>query len=101
MVSKGKRSDWLQHKEVWTTELRIWQLLSFPREAFVFVVEMGSDARNYIRKFGYSLQGLRAESHCRLSRGHRISAIAAMDCTGIVELELIIGSVILISSLTL
>ncbi len=67
--------------------------LSFPREAFVFVDETGSDARNYIRKFGYSLRGLRAESHCRLSRGHRISAIAAMDCTGIVELELINGSV--------
>jgi len=35
-------------------------VLSFPREMLVFVDETGSDARNYIRRFGYSLHGLHA-----------------------------------------
>jgi len=60
-------------------------VLSFPREMLVFVNETGSDARNYIMRFGYSLCGLRAESHCILSRGQRISAIAAMDCPWIMN----------------
>ena len=67
--------------------------LSFEREMLVFVDETGSDARNYTRKFGYSLHGLRAESHHILSRGQRISVIAALACTGIIELELIKGTV--------
>jgi len=62
-------------------------VLSFPREMLVFVDETGSDARNYIWRFGYSLCGLRAESHSILIRGQRISAIPAMDCTGIIELR--------------
>lgn len=66
-------------------------ILCFPREMLVFVDEIGSDARNYIRRFGYSLHGLRAESH--YSRGQRISANAAMDCTGIIVLKLIKGTV--------
>jgi len=67
-------------------------VLSFPREMLVFVDETGSDACNYIWRFGYSLRGLCAESHCILSGGQRISAIAAMDCTGIIELKLIKGT---------
>ena len=55
-------------------------VLSFPREMLVFVDETVSDAHNYIRRFGYSLHGLYAESHCILSRGQRMSAIPAMDC---------------------
>ena len=52
--------------------------LSFEREMLVFLDETGSDARNYTRKFGYSLRGLRAESHQIVRRGRRISAIAAI-----------------------
>ena len=40
-----------------------------------------------------SLDILRVESHHILSRGQRISAIAALACTGIIELELIKGTV--------
>ena len=94
MDSQERRFVWLQHREAWNIEQCIIMatVLSFPREMFVFVDKTGSDARNYIRKFGYSLRGLhvRAESHCNLSRGQRISAIAAMDCT---ELKLIEGTV--------
>jgi len=64
--------------------------LSFEREMLVFLDETGSDARNYTRKFGYSLRGLRAESH-QIVR--RISAIAAIDCFGTVCVELTYESV--------
>ena len=37
------------------------RVLSFPRGQLVFVDETGSDARNFARKFGYSLRGIRAE----------------------------------------
>ena len=37
------------------------RVLSFPRDQLVFVNETGSDARNFARKFGYSLRGMRAE----------------------------------------
>ena len=64
-----------------STELRalfMAQALSFPREFFVWVDETGSDARNYMRKFGFSLRGMRAECHRILVRGERISAVAAI-----------------------
>ena len=40
----------------------------------MWVDETSSDARNYMRKFGFSLRGMRAECHCIIVRGERISA---------------------------
>ena len=48
----------------------------------VWVDEMGSDNRDHIRKFGYSLRGETPVSHRILSRWKRISAIGAM-CTDV------------------
>ena len=59
---------------------------------FVFVDETGCDARNCICRFGYSLQGLRAESHVLLAMGQRISAVTAIDCNGLVEVYYIVGT---------
>ena len=53
----------------------------FIRSMFVFVDETGSDARNYMRKFGYSLRGMRTECPRFLARGHRLSAIDYISCT--------------------
>ncbi len=63
------------------------RVLSFKRDMLVFVDETGSDARNYVRKFGYSLRGTRAECLKLLARGKRISAVAAIDCQGLIEVE--------------
>ena len=59
------------------------QALSFPGEFFVWVDETGSDARNYMRKFGFSLRGMRAECHRIILRGERISAVAAISSDGL------------------
>ena len=50
---------------------------------FVWVDETGSDARNYMRKFGFSLRGMRAECHRIILRGERISAVAAISSDGL------------------
>ena len=50
--------------------------------------ESGSDARNHIRKFGYAPLGQAPVYHRFLSRGKRISAIAAISSEGLVGVEL-------------
>ena len=69
------------------------RVLSFPRDMLVFIDETGSDARNFVRKFGYSLRGMRAEVPSLLARGQRISAIAAIDHNGLIDVELTTGTV--------
>ena len=59
----------------------------------MFVDETGSDARNFARKFGYSLRGMRAEVPSLLVRGQRISAMAVIDHNGLVDVTLTTGTV--------
>ena len=48
---------------------------------FIWVDETGTDRRDNIRKFGYSLRGITPASHRFLSHGKRINVIAAMSLT--------------------
>ena len=48
-------------------------------EFFVFLNETGSDRRDYMRKFAYSLRGKPAVAGKLLFRGERVSTIAAMS----------------------
>lgn len=52
------------------------QVLQFPREFFVWLDETGSDNRDQIRKFGYSIRGFTPVCHRFLVRGTRISSVA-------------------------
>ena len=57
-----------------STELRalfMAQALSFSGEFFVWVDKTGSDARNYMGKFGFSLGGMRAVCHRIIVRTSR------------------------------
>ena len=49
----------------------------------VWVDEMGSDRRNAIRSYGYSLRGMRAQSYQFRVGGGRISAVGIMTTEGI------------------
>ena len=60
---------------------------------FVWVDETGSDRRDQMRKFGYSLKGEPPVYHRILHRGKRISAIAAMSVTGLLCYKLYKGSI--------
>ena len=62
-------------------------------ELFVFVDETGTDRRDSMRKFGYSLKGKPAVARKLMVRGQRVSAIAAMSCKGIIDVHTTIASV--------
>ena len=54
-------------------------------ELFVFIDETGADRRDAMRRFAYSLRGKPAVAQKLMVRGHRVSAIVAMSCTGIID----------------
>ena len=60
----------------------------FTADKFVWIDESGSDTRNYIRKFGYSVRGTTPVSHRFFYRGKRTNAIAAISSTGLTALTL-------------
>lgn len=63
------------------------RVFNYPREFLVWCDETGSDQRDQIRKFGYSLRGLTPVYHRYLLRGTRISSVAAMTSSGVLTYE--------------
>ena len=57
----------------------------YDRDMMIFLDETGSDRRNSIRKYGYSIRGRPLVSEKLLVRGKRISAIAFMSVNGTVK----------------
>ena len=72
----------------YATEVSIYKA-----DMFIFLDETGTDRRNAIRKYAYSLRGKPARSHKLLVRGERVSAIALMSCSGILDCRLVHGAV--------
>ena len=68
-------------------------VLQYEKEMFVFVDETGSDNRDRARKFGYAIRGEPPVYHRQLIRGRRISAIAAISTSGVLDYELTTDSV--------
>ena len=68
-------------------------IIQYPRDFLVWVDETGTDRRDQLRKFGYSIQGQPATCKRLLFRGTRISAIVAMSSSGVEAYELSTGSV--------
>ena len=64
----------------------------FDPEMFVYVDETGSDRRNRLRNFGYSLRGKPLRNQVLLARGERISAIACMSTSGILDVKTVKGT---------
>ena len=62
-------------------------------EMLIFVDETGSDRRDSLRKYGYSLRGMPAKSHKIISRGKHVSAIAMMSMNGILDVKIVHDSV--------
>ena len=67
--------------------------LQYPHTFFVWADEMGTDRRDQLRQFGYALRGERAICHRILTRGTRVSAMAAMTADGVLAYDLTTGSV--------
>ena len=59
----------------------------------IWIDESGFDNQNSVRRFGYSLRGMRPVDHRLLVRGVRYSAIPVMSTSGIHDIYLAEGSV--------
>ena len=69
------------------------KVLNFSREFLVWYDETGSDWRDEIRKFGYSLRGQTPVYHRYLVRGTRISSVLAMTLSGVLTYEFHTGTI--------
>ena len=63
----------------------------FSKNMFIFIDETGTDYRNSLRQYGYSLRGNTPTTHELLIRGERISAIACMSLYGLLNVEMFRG----------
>ena len=65
----------------------------FKPEMLIFIDETGSDCRDRLRRYGYSIRGKPPKSIKLLVRGERISVIAAMSSEGVETLKVVSGTV--------
>ena len=65
----------------------------FEPEMIVWVDEMGSDRRNVVRSYGYSLIGMCAVSHVLRVGGKRLNVIAAMSLQDVEDIYIAEGTV--------
>lgn len=68
-------------------------ILLHKKEQFVWLDETGCDNRNYMRKYGYAVKGDTPRCRRLLTRGKRISAIAAISTEGLLAVEQTTGTV--------
>ena len=61
-------------------------------EMLVFVDETGADLRNAIRRYGYSIRGKPLTSQVMLARGERVSAIACISVSGLLDVMTVKGT---------
>jgi len=64
----------------------------YEQKMLVFVDETGTDRRDSLRYYGYSLRGMTPRSHKMLIRGERISIIGIMTICGILDIHVVHGS---------
>ena len=79
---KKMRRVALQRCELKRAEF-ISEVLEFDPSMLVFVDETGSDRRNSVRKYGYSLRGMTPVTHQLCVYGKRMSAIGVLTTRGI------------------
>jgi len=65
------------------------EMTIYNRDMFVFVDEMGSDRRDSLRKFGYSLRGRPARPWKLLVRSKRVSAIGVLSTSGMLDCHIV------------
>lgn len=89
------------HKKLHTVALQQNEMLReqfssevsvYTTDMFVYVDESGFDKRNKWRKYGYSIRGKLANNCVSFARGERISAIACMSSSGLLDVKTIHGT---------
>ena len=85
-VSAIQRDSFLRLKYISEVSL-------YDRDMMIFLDETGSDRRNSIKRYGYSIRGRPLISEKLLVCGKRISAIAFMSVNGMLDCKTVAGSV--------
>lgn len=65
----------------------------YRRESLIFVDEIGTDSKDAVRSYGYSLRGKPLKAQKLLVRGEHVSAISALSMDGIIALKIVRGGV--------
>ena len=71
----------------------ISEIMDFNPKTLIFIDETGSNRRNTIRKYGYSLRGMTPVSHKFTVYGKRLSAIGILTYRGIEDVYIAEGNV--------
>ena len=69
------------------------EVVLYSPNMLVFVDETGSNRKDAMRKFGYSLRGQRCIAKKLLVRGQRVSAITALSSERVLDVKFVNGSV--------
>ena len=85
-ITASQRDDFLRMQFISEVSL-------YDKDMMIFVDEIGSDRRNSIRRYGYSIRGRPLVSEKMLVRGKRISTISCMSVHGILDCKTVTGSV--------
>ena len=70
----------------------ILDMSMYSPEMLIFVDETGADLRNTIRRYGYSIRGKPLTSQVMLVRGERVSAIACISVSGLLDVMTVKGT---------
>ena len=62
-------------------------------DMLVFLDETGADRRNMLRKYGYNMRDKPAQKHTLLVRGERVSAIANISTSGLLDVDVVKGTI--------
>ena len=61
--------------------------LCTPQICLVFIDETGTDRRNTVRNYGYSLRGKPLKNPTLFVRGEQVSAIACISTAGLLDVK--------------
>lgn len=81
-----QRDDYLRQKFVLDVPV-------YEPHMLIFLYETGADRRNILRKYGYSMRGKPAQKHAWFVRGERVSGIAIISVSGLLDVSVVKGTV--------
>ena len=61
-------------------------------DMLVFIDKTGADRRNLLRSHGYSIRGKPLRNHTLLVRGERVSAVACISISGLLDVKTVTGN---------
>lgn len=83
--SRQKMRQVAIQRDAYFRQLYLLDISVYSPEMLIYLDETGADHRNAVRRYGYSLRGIKPQQDTFLVRGERVSAIAFMSIKGIID----------------